>query len=416
MIDSLFTSTLGIRSSHLTPLAIFIGYFVLIAYLFVVVLRATVFSSSTVPAKGSTRRSIWATIFALIAVGSFGHTWYHMINYMIWSHSNAISLLPPSSTPLPPLLSITTWLSNTALFEQAWSIVLQPGPKAWISSHITSFTVNWVLFLWMSIQPPCSSSSASTSSTEGKEKNQKEDENTVATEKHWGAYEAACVLLLGQVVAISVASSLWFVGCARRGKSSAGESGLNKDMVPRKIWIPLMLSSLSAAVVPMTVNTQLFLPNLLLLHFLLLLPFILPSPPTPSSSELYVGALALSFLLPLPTFFLPVFLTKNNLLLTLLPSNRETLPLYFPSQAWETYLTSNHAVGSITADVAWCTIVTLAWAWYTGRFFMLSLLEEDEEMVGWKGRGWWVVRQGGKVLEGMASVWGMWVFGSPGFL
>lgn len=47
---------------------------------------------------------------------------------------------------------------------------------------------------------------------------------------------------------------------------------------------------------------------------------------------------------------------------------------------------------------------------------MLSLLEEDEEMVGWKGRGWWVVRQGGKVLEGVASVWGMWVFGSPGFL
>ncbi|KAL7413501.1 hypothetical protein BDY24DRAFT_388754 [Mrakia frigida] len=410
MTDSLVTSTLGIPSSHLTPLAIFVGYFVLIAYLFVVVLRATVFSSSTVPAKGSTRRSIWATIFALIAVGSFGHTWYHMINYMIWSHSNAISLLPPSSTPLPPLLSITTWLSNTALFEQAWSIVLQPGPKAWISSHITSFTVNWVMFLWLSIETPRSSSSST--KPEGKEK----DAKAVEGEKNWGSYEAACVLLLGQVVAISVASSLWFVGCVRRRKSSNMTFERNNARVPRRVWIPLIMSSLSAAVVPMTVNTQLFLPNLLLLHFLLLLPFILPNPSTPSPSEVWLGAQILSFLLPLPTFFLPVFLTKNNLLLSLLPSNRETLPLYFPSQAWETYLTSNHAVGSITADVAWCTIVTLAWAWYTGRFFIWPMLEEDEEVVGWKGRGWWVVRQGGKVLEGMASVLWMWMFGSPGFL
>lgn len=157
-----------------------------------------------------------------------------MLSYMAWSYQEFYAFEGASSVDLPPLLAFSTWLDKTSLFTQAWDIVLRPGIATWISEHITNYTITfWVLFVWVYIQP----------------------ETGVVGWKtlRWGKKEGAAFVLLGQLVAISVAAALFFSGCTARG---LGASKRGELRVPLGVWAPLLLSASLSALVPMTVDRE----------------------------------------------------------------------------------------------------------------------------------------------------------------
>jgi uncharacterized membrane protein len=89
-----------------------------------------------------------------------------------------------------------------------------------------------VLFLWVYTR----SGSSATSSSPG-----------------WGSAQAALFLLLGQLVAISVASSLFFAGCVHRGISRSDKTKLR---VPLAVWASLLFSASLSALVPLTQDRE----------------------------------------------------------------------------------------------------------------------------------------------------------------
>src|SRR5579859_2640473 len=118
------------------PLA---GYF-LVIFLFHILLPASAspFSRITSPRQ---------LLFRFLALGSLGITWYHMLLFINWSYFNH----QQSQSPHFSVQSIGSWLRDTALFEQAWSIVCETPRRWWWSSQLVTFTSGiWTPFLWKS--------------------------------------------------------------------------------------------------------------------------------------------------------------------------------------------------------------------------------------------------------------------------
>lgn len=244
-------------SHHLLPLGIFASYFAIIAALFTFVL-AVVTPHTPSPSSPLPRRKRYERLFKILTVFSLAHTWFRecsvhsclahyltcfedMLGYMRWSYLN----FHQPSSPTISASSVASWLAETSLFTEAWSIVLQPGYPYWISDHITRFTCCWwTLFVWSSVDPPTETF---------KEAGSKKDK---ARRKGWKAKEACGVMLLGQLVAISVAINLWFLGCVRRGLPQCEEH----RRVPVWVWGSLLGSSCCVAIMPLTVNEPSFLP------------------------------------------------------------------------------------------------------------------------------------------------------------
>lgn len=263
-----------------------------------------------------------------------------MLSYMAWSYQDFYAFEGASSVDLPPLLAFSTWLDKTSLFTQAWDIVLRPGVATWISEHITNYTITfWVFFVWIYIQP----------------------ETGVVGWKtlRWGKKEGAAFVLLGQLVAISVAAALFFSGCAARG---LGASKRGELRVPLGVWAPLLLSASLSALVPMTIDREsssrpllpapvpdfdsspcaepTFLPNLLLFHILLFVPFL----PLQGRPSLSLSTRTTCFLLLVPT----------------LPALAHWPP--DPLSVADTFWNGNHALRSIGSDAIWSCVGLTAWS------------------------------------------------------
>lgn len=69
----------------------------------------------------------------------------------------------------------------------------------------------------------------------------------------WSSAQAALFLLLGQLVAISVASALFFAGCAQRSISQVDNTKLR---VPLAVWASLLFSASLSALVPLTQDRE----------------------------------------------------------------------------------------------------------------------------------------------------------------
>lgn len=101
-----------------------------------------------------------------------------------------------------------------------------------LAEHITHYTITfWVLLLWVYTRP--------------------EGGAVGWRAQSWGRPAAALFLALGQLVAISVASALFFAGCARRG---LGRAAVDRVRVPVGVWAPLLVSSTLSALVPLTTD------------------------------------------------------------------------------------------------------------------------------------------------------------------
>ena len=176
--------------------------------------------------------------------------------------------------------------------------------------------------------------------------------------KHLWAY-----MLLGQIVAISVATNLFYLALVL---SESSVSGRLKRTVSLKLVISVLLSLGTIALSPFT-SQKTFLPNLLVMHLLLFIPLISN---TPSSPE--VSSSAPKFSISLKTLYRiihlacagihvrTIFVAISSLQASSsLPSSQSSFLDVF-NEAW-TILYSHPAQSSIGWDVIWTSISFIVW-------------------------------------------------------
>ena len=166
-------------------------------------------------------------------------------------------------------------------------------------------------------------------------------------------------MLLGQVVAISVASNLFYLALTlSESHSPSSKMKSPPYMAPPVLWISVLISLFTVAATPFT-TPRTFLPNLLVMHALLVVPLVsfTRSSALKQGSHLVIRLqtlygliLALSFAMRLRTSFVAI---------TSLPDYNQSPQAFFFS-AWE-ILHSHPAQSSIGWDVIWTSISFVIW-------------------------------------------------------
>jgi hypothetical protein len=158
-------------------------------------------------------------------------------------------------------------------------------------------------------------------------------------------------MILGQVVAISVASNLFYIALLSTKPQPRREGNV---AVPAKLWIPVFLSLATIAISPFT-DEKTFLPNLLIMHVLIVLPLFSVSPLKTTKTGFNLSI-----------FYLAVFLCsipiRSSTVLNAASALPETdqSPYTLFGAAWTT-LHSHPAQSSIGWDIVWTTISFVIW-------------------------------------------------------
>ncbi|KAF7419568.1 hypothetical protein PC9H_002159 [Pleurotus ostreatus] len=297
-------------------LTVFALYFFCILWLFHLIL-------SNISKQAFAKSWGQLTLFASLTTLSFAHTWYYMFKFMQWSFVNyEESIYPNTSAPL--IERMAQWLVNTQLFKQAWYAVCDGPLNWWWSEQLCLFTVGcWTVIL--------------------------ASEGTYHRVEHVWAY-----MLLGQLVAISVASNLFYIAILSSPipREAAKQSS---SRAPATLWVSVLLALATVGLSPYT-TSRTFLPNLLVMHALLVVPLLPP------------------FLLPYVThqqrpirvrtlYGLVLFVSFAIRTHTILEGGKVVgsgSPFGLFSAAWDV-LYSHPAQSSIGWDVIWTTVSFIAW-------------------------------------------------------
>jgi len=301
------------QTAELVAFAIFGSYFLIILGLFGILGR-----NVAIVGGGRTLRQY---VFSGLTIMSFAHTWYYMLAYLLWSFSRYQQASGSKGGPF--IRQMAEWLINTGLFEEAWSKVSARAMPWWLSEPICLFTVGaWTIFL----------------ATKGRQH----------AVKHLWAYMA-----LGQLVAISVATNLFFLSILLTPiKKSTVAPGTK--LAPPILWLSVLVALLTVGISPYT-DDKSFLPNLLVMHFFIFLPLLPIGYNTNSSlsirtKTLYALAAVAAVVLRLRTTYAA---------LTSLPPGEQTLWGFVSAAA--TTLHTHPAQSSIGWDVVWTTVSVLLW-------------------------------------------------------
>ena len=275
-----------------------------------------------------------------------------------WSFRDFENVHHQEGTILP---RVATWLVDTALFEQAWSTVCVGPLQWWWSEQLCLFTAGgFTVFLFT--QRECKRLLLPNSL------NCRFQGGRVP---HVWAY-----MLLGQVVAISVAWSLLNLALVLIPRPRAA-SNVGKAHLPVTLTVPVLLSLLTVSVSPYTTSTT-FLPNLLVMHALpivplLPLPFHTPLRLSPRSTSFYTLVALLSTILRLRTTFAMLSLlhvTSSPFFSLQYPVDAIVALWNAPGivfgAAWET-LHTHPAQASIGWDVVWSSLVWIVWGMWGDR-------------------------------------------------
>lgn len=164
-------------------------------------------------------------------------------------------------------------------------------------------------------------------------------------------------MLLGQIVAISVASNLFYIAILLSAPSTPRNEPLSRSASPR-IWLSILLSLVTVALSPFT-SRQTFLLNLLAMHALLFVPLI-------SSSPSVAEEKTSNYSMDLSTLYRLVHIASVAIHARTIYAAVDSLDLTTPqvslrmvSAVWET-LYSNPAQSSIGWDVIWTSISFIA--------------------------------------------------------
>ncbi|KAI8375866.1 hypothetical protein BD560DRAFT_392137 [Blakeslea trispora] len=252
-------------------------------------------------------------VFFLLAMVSLGSTWTYMFQFFFYSYRQ----WQKTTTLALSLNSISHWLHQTSLFDSAWRQV-SVGAWPWLWSHqLCSLTVS----VWTPIL-----------AIEGYQRQ---------IPFMW-AY-----MLLGQVVAISFASCLAFAVFLAYP--------VVVTHVPNNLIQRLAVCSAGglATVVlsPFVAEGTGFMPNLLVMHALLILPLFQTKPAknNPAPVMIYVFASGANLMIYLQQWFQAL----------------ASLPVISISQI-VTHLTavwSHPAQASISSDIVCMQLITMTWIW-----------------------------------------------------
>ncbi|EIN03464.1 hypothetical protein PUNSTDRAFT_78135 [Punctularia strigosozonata HHB-11173 SS5] len=327
------------NSSQQAALAILASYFIVILTLF-----SLIFATIPWRNNGNTWRRC---IFMLLTTASLAHTWYYMFAFMKWSFDDYESS-HLASTSSQYLERIANWLVDTALFEQAWARVCAGPLNWWWSEQICIYTAGaWTVFLVV--------------------------EGTRHDIKHVWAY-----MFLGQVVAISVASNVFYLALlyakSSDGPVTAGQRAASSHSRATSrsqgSGILVLCTSLSLVTVALTpyLSQYWFLPNLLLMHVLLFIPLLAPGP----TSEKRETGLSIRTLYSLVTV-LAIFLRGRTVYDALYSAAAVSKQADLLPALWKT-LHEHPAQASIGWDVVWTTISFIFWVMSDPRFKDTGLL------------------------------------------
>ncbi|KAJ7158055.1 hypothetical protein C8R46DRAFT_1165229 [Mycena filopes] len=305
---------MDIAGPELAALGVFCSYLSTIAGLFLFIARS-------LSAQNFGSR---AYVFVALSVASFAHTWFYMFKFMAWSFTDYER--SRISTELT-IKRLSQWLLNTSLFEQAWANVCFGQVNWWWSQQLCLFTVGaWTIFL----------------SIEGRRHNV----------KFIWAY-----MLLGQLVAISVASNLFYLALVLAPPPPPPSNRRSTPLrAPVALWLPVLLSLATVATSPFTSDTS-FLPNLLLMHSLIVLPLLAPDRLFP------LGETKSSFDMSLKTLYILVFggaLALHTRVTGQALGDPAVSVTDFALKAWDV-LHSHPAQSSIGWDVIWTSISFIVW-------------------------------------------------------
>jgi hypothetical protein len=165
-------------------------------------------------------------------------------------------------------------------------------------------------------------------------------------------------MLLGQLVAISVAANLFYLALALSRPSLSSTQKPAPHVVSPSVWLTALLSLITIGIVPFT-SDRTFLPNLLIVHALQFIPLIIPGIATPGHKpRLFISLRKLYLIVTLFAFALRARTVFEAL--SSFPARART-PYGVMSTAWSV-LHSHPAQSSIGWDVIWTTVSFLAWA------------------------------------------------------
>ncbi|KAJ7653248.1 hypothetical protein DFH06DRAFT_529755 [Mycena polygramma] len=219
---------------------------------------------------------------------------------------------------------MSRWLLNTSLFEQAWASVCFGAVNWWWSQQLCLFTVGtWTIFL----------------ATEGRRHQVK---------LIW-AY-----MVLGQLVAISVASNLFYLALVL-APPPPPPLRPSSQRAPAALWIPVLISLATVAASPFTSDRS-FLPNLLLMHSLIIVPLLV-------SDNLFRQDQKPSFTMRISSLYAVVFvaaLIMHSRATSNAAGETAISVIQFAKNAWST-LHSHPAQSSIGWDVVWTSISFCMW-------------------------------------------------------
>ncbi|TKA57315.1 hypothetical protein B0A49_13338, partial [Cryomyces minteri] len=245
-------------TSNVRPIAIFTSYMLLCLCLTILILRAlfskaTLKSSYLSPSKQQThhfspaRSPEFGPLFAALAIISLATTWHYMLrffsaSYHSWASTNDV--LPGDN------MELGLWLNDTSLFKEAWGTAVATPARFWWTQQIFFFTAGWSVVM-------------------GYEGHRRKI-------PHLWAF-----MLLGQVVAVSFASNLFFLAVLlsplRQAEKFTSDSRIRLTWTPPAVLLaaPLVITFLSVASIPYTFNSPNFLLMLSVPHIFLFIPPLL---------------------------------------------------------------------------------------------------------------------------------------------
>ncbi|KAK4182049.1 hypothetical protein QBC35DRAFT_396746 [Podospora australis] len=328
-------------SNNTVPLAILATY--LLTCLVLTIRCITIIRSSNTPSQQrglvvtqSHKKTRKITLFSILAIVSLATTWTYMLSYFRWSYFDWADTHNPAALSSDELY-LGEWLRDTSLFQQAWFSALESKERSWWTLQIFGFCAVWSLSL----------------SVQGRKRN---------IPKVW------CFMLLGQIVAISFASNLFFLAVLLHDEQSVPQpSTTNKsrtgETTSSRWWLftsdsIILLANLAFVAVLVTgdMGTAWFLPALLAPHILAFVPILRDSfsSSTASSPASHAGRIKDVPRLVQFSVFVAVLAAATSQL----PAERANLAALLQT------LYEHPAVSSVGWDVICCWVSYTAWAFF----------------------------------------------------
>jgi hypothetical protein len=268
-------------TTNLRPIAIFSSYMLLAVILAAVNLRTIIIKhKSRRPSTSTAIPPSRILIFSVLAAASLATTWFYMFQFFAWSYRTWVykSYVRMASAYLrgPGVLDLGDWRRDTKLFEQAWGSACESPQRYWWTQQIFLFTTIWSLFvgvegMYFHLLELCFTSvmvldeMLTQSTYVGRRRNI----------PHLWTF-----MLLGQIVAISFASNMFFIAVlcsspsvlASRKPNGAARSDRLSECI---LWLALFITLSCVYLVPKSIGTSSFLLVLALPHILLFIPLYL---------------------------------------------------------------------------------------------------------------------------------------------